>query len=114
MNKYIDDDKQKGILIDWKKARKDYKKLNIPDYLYNPCREPLEKAKHHIILSQRSSGKTTNLLILGMILNKNHGIIIHYIRSREDYISNKHIKDLFSTIQSFGYIEKINLQTHIK
>lgn len=107
MNKYIDDDKQKGILIDWKKARKDYKKLNIPDYLYNPCREPLEKAKHHIVLSQRSSGKTTNLLLLGMILNKNHGIIIHYIRSREDYISNKHIKDLFSTIQTFGYIEKI-------
>jgi len=107
MNKFIDDDKNKGILIDWKQARKDFRKLGIPTHLYNPCREPLEKAKHHIILSQRSSGKTTNLILLGMILNQNHGIIIHYIRSREEYITPKNIKDLMSTIQSFGYIEKI-------
>ena len=38
-------------MIDWKKARKDYKKLNIPDYLYNPCREPLEKAKEETELT---------------------------------------------------------------
>ena len=107
MNKYIDDNKNNGILIDWKKARKDYKKLNVPQHLYNPCREPLEQSKHHIILSQRSAGKTTNLILLGMILHKNHGIIIHYIRSREEYITPKNIKDLMSTIQSFGYIEKI-------
>lgn len=107
MNKYIDNDKNKGMLFDYKKIRKEYKKLKVPHHLYNPCREPIEKAKHHIILSQRSSGKTTNLLLLGMLFNREYGTIIHYIRSREVYITNKNIKDLFSTIISFGYIEKI-------
>lgn len=107
MINYIDNDKNKGMLFDYKKIRKEYKKLKVPQNLYNPCREPIEKAKHHIILSQRSSGKTTNLLLLGMLFNREYGTIIHYIRSREEYITNKNIKDLFSTIISFGYIEKI-------
>ena len=107
MINYIDNDKNKGMLFDYKKIRKEYKKLKVPQHLYNPCREPIEKAKHHIILSQRSSGKTTNLLLLGMLFNREYGTIIHYIRSREEYITNKNIKDLFSSIISFGYIEKI-------
>lgn len=107
--KYIDNNPQKGILIDWKQVRKDFKKLKIPNDVYNPMDEPWENAKYHFLMSERSLGKTTNLILLGMILNRNHGIIIHYVRTREEYITPKYLKDLMRVIvsQEYNYISKI-------
>ena len=106
---YIDGKIENGILINWKKIRNKYKKLGIPKGYYNPCNEPIEQAHYHIVLSERASGKTTNLLLLGMILNQEYGVVIQYIRSREDMIMPKHVKNLFSVINNpdYGYISKL-------
>lgn len=105
--KYINNNPQLGIEIDWKLIRKEFKRLKTPSDVYNPAFEPFEKAKYHILLSERSIGKTTNLLIIGMLLHSEYGIIPHYIRTREEYLAPKHINNLFNVIINFGYVKKI-------
>lgn len=104
---YIENDKNKGIKYDWKKVKKEYKKLGCPESVYNPCKLPLGIASIMQILSERSTGKTTNILLMGMILNKLYGTIIQYIRINESMIMNKTIGELFKTIREFHYVEKL-------
>ena len=105
--KYVDNDKRKGVIIDWKFLFKEYKKLNCPKDVYNPCYLPIGKAKYFVLLSERKTGKTTNLLLLGLLAYWHFGIVVQYLRSNESMIMNKNIKDIFSTIVQYGYIEKI-------
>lgn len=107
MIKYIEDNKQLGIQYDFKAIKKEFKKLGIPNDVYNPLSLPLTQATYFMLLSERSTGKTTNLLLMGMIQHKMYGTIIHYLRSKETMVMNKNINDLFSTIRQFGYIEKL-------
>lgn len=103
---YIDNDIQKGILINWNDVVKECKKLGIPKDVYTPFNLPFNEAKYFIECSERSIGKTTNWLLLGMILNKMYGIQIQYIRQIIDMIMPKNMK-LFDTILEHHYIEKI-------
>lgn len=105
--KYIDNDINKGILYDWKKIKKEYQKLKCPKNVYNPCKADFETFGYIISMSDRSQGKTTNPLLLGMIMNRLYGTIIHYVRCTPDMITPKNMKDLFQTIIEFDYIEKI-------
>lgn len=104
--KYIDDDIQNGILIDWKTVLKEYNKLGIPKDVYTPINLPFNDAKYFVECSERSIGKTTNWILLGMILNKLYGITIEYIRQTIDMIMPRNLK-LFKTIIEYNYIEKI-------
>lgn len=105
--KYIDNDPKKGILYDWKFIRKEYRKLNIPKEYYNPLKVQWENAGYCAALSDRSRGKTTEVLLLGMIMHKHYETIIHYIRQDEKTITPYSLRDLFATITDCGYIEKI-------
>lgn len=105
--KYIDGDPSKGIAYDWKRIRKEYRKLKIPDKYYNPLRVDPERAGYCMALSDRIRGKTTETMLLGMIMHKLYGTIIHYIRNAKDQITPKNLKDLFHTLVENGYIEKI-------
>lgn len=105
--KYIQGDKENGIEYDWKLIRKEYKKLECPPDVYDPSELPLNQAKYFVCLSERNVGKTTNWLLLGMVMNKLYGTEIQYIRQREDMIMPKSLKDLFSTILRYNYIEKL-------
>lgn len=105
--KYIDDDKNKGILYNYKKLNKEFKALNVPRETFNTAKLPFNYAKYFTLLSERATGKTTNLLLYGMLMNRDYGTILHYIRQRDSMIMNKTIKDLFKTIIEFNYIEKI-------
>lgn len=105
--KYIDGDKQKGILYDWDKIKKQYSKLKCPKNVYNPLKADFTKFGYVISMSDRSQGKTTNPLLLGMIMNAMYGTIIHYIRCTPDMVTPKTMKDLFKTVMEYGYIEKI-------
>lgn len=107
MTKYIDNDINKGILVDWNLIRKDLKKLKISKDIYNPLRNNVENDNIFVELSERSVGKTTNWIIVGLLLYKRYGIQLQYIRQVESMIMNKNIKDLFSTIIKFDYISKI-------
>jgi hypothetical protein len=105
--KYIDGDPSKGIAYDWKRIRKEYRKLKIPAIYFDPLRVDPGRAGYYQALSVRSRGKTTETLLLGMIMYKLYGTIIHYIRTDRETITPKSLKDLFPTIIDNGYIEKI-------
>lgn len=105
---YINDNKLDGIDYDFNFLRNEYKKLKCPKDVYNPCHIPFETSKWNIILSERARGKTTNLLLFGMLIWWHYGTGICYIRSSEQMIMPKASKDLFSNIISFGYVEKIS------
>ena len=105
--RYYEDDPNKGIIVDWKKVFNYYKQLNCPNTVYNPCKIPFERSKYNVLLSERSTGKTTNVLLIGMILYFMYGIILQYIRSNEDMIERQTLNELFKTILEFGYIEKM-------
>ena len=85
--KYIDDDMQKGAIVDWQKVFKYYDKLGCPKNVYNPSKEfKPESARWHILISTRSTGKTTNIVLIGMILHLMYGIKIMYVRQREEMV----------------------------
>lgn len=93
--------------MDWQKIRKEYKKLKCPNNVWNPLTLPLGECGYYIVLSDRTRGKTTNALLLGMVMNKIDGSIIEYVRQRREQIMPKFILSLFSTITQYGYVEKI-------
>lgn len=107
MEEFINNDKKLGLKYDFNLVKKEFKKLKIPKDVYDPSKLPLEVAKWYISMSPRGVGKTTNILLLGMIMNKLYGTEIQYIRFHESMIMNKNIKDIFEVIIQFKYIEKL-------
>lgn len=105
--KWIDNDKEKGIQYDWSKILKEYKKLKCPKDVYNPCTLPVQKAKVNVLCSDRSRGKTTNLLLLGMVMYKLYGTQIQYLRSTVEQITPKNSREIFSTILEYDYVQKL-------
>lgn len=105
--KYIDNKQELGIDYDWVLIKKRFKKLKIPDDVYNPCKIDLASFKYFINLSDRSAGKTTNWLLLGMTMNVLYGTQIQYVRQRSENITPKNTKDLFSTILTYDYVSKL-------
>lgn len=104
---YINNNQDLGLLYDWNLIKKTFKKLKIPNDVYNPCKIDLSAYKYFINLSDRSAGKTTNWLLLGMVMNELYGTEIQYIRQRSDNITPKNTKDIFSTILSYDYVRKL-------
>ena len=105
--KYINNDIQCGIEYDWRKVKEEFRKLNIPKDVYSPMHLPFDKAKYNVLLSERSRGKTTNILLFGMCMHKLYGTTIEYIRKKEDQITKKITINLFTTILEYDYIEKL-------
>lgn len=106
--KYIENNPQNGIVIDWDKAFKYYQQLKLPKGIYNPAKElKIHEAEWFVLISSRSTGKTTNLLLIGIILFLMYGITIPYIRQRPDMISRQNIEKLFEVIRTFGYIQDL-------
>lgn len=105
--KYIENDINNGIEYDWKILRKDFKSLKIPKDVYDTSKNPFETSYIFVDVSERSVGKTTNWLLLGMLMYVRYGTIIQYIRQNELMITPKNMKDLMETVKKFNYIEKI-------
>lgn len=105
---YINNNPLDGIVYDFNFLRNEYKKLKCPKDVYNPCHLPFENCKWFVTLSERARGKTTNLLLMGMLIWWHYGTGICYIRSSEQMIMPKASKDLFSNIISWGYVQKIS------
>lgn len=104
---FIDGNKNLGIKIDWSKVRKEFRKLGIPKNTYNPLKADLNKCGYVIDMSDRSRGKTTNKLILGLLLYKMYGITLQYIRQKKLDCERKNIINLYETVIEHNYIEKI-------
>lgn len=98
---YIENDETLGISYDWKKILKEYKKLGVPsEFDYSdviPWESPL---KWHILLSTKSVGKTTVLLLIGLCMYKLYGTQIQLVRHHN---ANAGFYDrLFSVICGFN------------
>lgn len=106
--KYIDDDKQHGIEYDWGFIAKELKKLKCPENVYNPFKvHNVKSGRWFVDLSERNTGKTTNWLLVAMLMNKHYGTQGIYIRELVDMIMPKHALQLFETILQFGYVQTI-------
>lgn len=103
---YINNDVTAGIVIDWKKIQKELIALDIPDDVYCPSL-PIESANYFIELSERSTGKTTQYLLIGLLLYKEYGIRTEYIRTRSEMTEKKSISNLYNVIIEYGYLDKI-------
>ncbi len=89
------------------KIIKEYKKLKCPPEVFDPCKLPLKRDKYFVLCSERSVGKTTNVLLFGMLAHKIDNVQIQYIRMHSEMITPKTSRQLFDTILAFDYISKI-------
>ena len=99
--------KENSHIIDHQRATREYRKLGIPDGYFDPTECPLNQAKYFNILTERASGKTTNVLLYGMCCNKLFGTVIQYIRQTEQMLAPKNARNLMDTIITNGYIQKL-------
>ena len=65
---YINDDPILGIDYDWDYIFKEFKKLGVPDNVYKPVHVPVTTVKYIVSLSERATGKTTNWILVGLIM----------------------------------------------
>ena len=108
--KFIDGIEENGIDYDWKKIFAEYKKLNVPETVFNPSGVPMRDISFYFGLSTRSVGKTTNWLLIGMIMHELYGTTIVYVRNTYDEIAPKNTEKLMNVIVSYEdarYIKEI-------
>lgn len=102
--KFINNDSAKGIDYDYALINREFKKLKVPREYYTPTELPFNTCKWLLVLSDRSRGKTTNLLLYGLTMHKLYGTTIQYVRQSVDMIAPKNAKSLFDVIISNGYV----------
>lgn len=105
--RYHDGRKNRGVKVDWKAVKKEYKRLKIPKKYYYPLNADFDTVGYVISLSDRSRGKTTQILILGLVLYAMYGIQLHYIRQNSGQCEPRHLKNLYQTVLDNGYFQKI-------
>lgn len=100
--KYINNDPNLGIDYDWELIAKEYKKLGVPPEFDITEIIPLgnEALKWYVLTSERSVGKTTNVLLVGMVMNKLYGTVIQLVRHHIDKAS--YYETLFNTIIAYN------------
>lgn len=104
---YINGKPDNGLAYDWNLIKKTYKSLNCPSEYYDPTTAPLASAKYFCELSDRSTGKTTNWILLGLCAYWLYGCQTIYVRQFSDHIAPKYTQNLWSVIIQNGYIEKL-------
>lgn len=111
-NYYIDGNERYGINYDWNNIIQKYKGLRVPKNCYDPCKLPIKDNTYFMILSERGVGKTTNVLLLGMIMNRLYGTTVVYVRQTEDMCKKQNIEKLFDVIKTYEggrYIDNITM-----
>ena len=109
---YYNNEYEKGIIIDWELVEKEYNKLKVPKQFYKPPFEVLKQdvCRWYVLLSERKVGKTTNILILGLILNKLYKIQTMYFRSRDEELTANISTELTKVLREYKngeYIKQI-------
>lgn len=100
--KYIDGKERLGIDYDWHKIMSEVKKLKIPSDCFNPLTAPITKADILCYVSKRSKGKTTNWLLVGMVMYLMYGTATCYIRLDKDKIKPSVVNEIFNVIKTYG------------
>lgn len=114
--KYIQDNPDLGIEYNYSKIKKTIKRLGIYPRkkkdddevdVWNPLHLPFDSAKWFILMSIRSKGKTTNFLLLGMVMFEMYGTVTQYVVQTEPQLFPKNTKGLYNVPIELGYIKKI-------
>lgn len=109
-DKYIDSKPINGIKVDFKKVNKEFKKMmtkcNAPQGLYDPCSLPVNEANWFVLMSERSSSKTTQLLLYALVIYKLYGVNFAYVRKKKENITKSMYVKLFEVIndRAYGYV----------
>lgn len=97
----------------WKDIRKEWDKLKMPkDIVYDPFHIPMSNkdprhCAYYMLISKRGVGKTTTMILLGLILFKLYGVKTQLIRQMSDMLKPKNMQEMMATILNCGYIEKL-------
>lgn len=108
--KYIDNRPELGLVYDWREIRREYEKLDVPEGYYNIPWKALTRNSYLHVLSERSTGKTTNWLLVGLCMGKLYGTVIQYVRATESMLAPSHAERLVEVIRSYNggeYIRKL-------
>lgn len=90
------------------KLKKEIKKLHIPNKYYRINLDQLFTHDFYMMISIReNAAKTTQTLITGACMFKLFGTQTEYLKSDTQQIRQKGTENLYNTIKSLGYIEKI-------
>lgn len=103
MLKFYNNKPENGPIIDWDEVYKIYESLNVPPEYDYVTGIPLDWSSYNMCLSERSIGKTTSYLLLGMCLYKwSEGMCqIQYVRLSEEMTAPINSKDLMRTVVSY-------------
>lgn len=105
--KYIDGNPELGLLYDLKLIERTFRQLDCPKDLFDPFPAMRSGCKYIVDLSERSTGKTTQWLLVGLVMYWLYGCQTQYIRDTEDMILPKSTRDLFSVILKHDYVSKL-------
>lgn len=100
--RFIENDPNLGVDYDWELIAKTYKYLGVPPEYDISELLPLgnDAIKWYIANSERSVGKTTNVLLIGMVMYALYGTVTQLIRHTIDKAS--YYETLFDTIVSYN------------
>jgi hypothetical protein len=83
---------------DWKLIRKEWNRLKMPkDVAYDIFHIPWQRTAYTMLISKRGVGKTTSVMLLGLILFKLYGVQIQYIRQTDD-MTTPSIEELYAQV----------------
>ena len=111
--KYIENEVNNGIAYDWKAIIREYRKLGVPpEYDYSDIL-PLydDILKWYVLCSERSVGKTTTILLIGMVMHKLYGTIIQHIRHNDKEQKASYFQKLFETVCNYNNGQYVELLT---
>ena len=95
-------------MIDVKQVKKEIKKLNIPKEYFKIDLDSFFNHDYTILLSIRQdAGKTTQSLLLGLVLYHLYNITTEYIRNDDAQIRQKEVENLYGVIEEYKYIQKL-------
>lgn len=110
-SRYVDGKPIKGVYIDYNRVNKEFKRMmkecNAPDGLYNPDTLPMNDANWFVLMSERSSSKTTQILLYALIIYKLYKVKFCYVRKEKTMITKSMYVKLFNVINNkdYGYIK---------
>ena len=104
--KYWSSEPRNGIKVDWKKVRANFKKIVAKKY-HDLIDYDFEKYSYNIWTSERTGNKTTQILLIGLIVYQMYGIQLEYVREREEFTLPKNLNTLYNSIIESGYLKKI-------
>lgn len=109
-SRYIDGKPIKGVKVDYNKVNAEFKKMlkacNAPIGLYDPTTLPLSDTYWNVLMSERSSSKTTQILLYSLVIYKLYKVKFCYVRKRKENITKSMYTKLFNVIndKTYNYI----------